>query len=502
MEINMNSSFKQATAIELKNKHLIEKLLTLGIITGFFSLLTLSCLAFATNEKISTAQDQHKIVITIYNDNLALVKDVRSIPLDQDINRLAWRDVSAQIRPETTLLRNLTTPSKFRLLEQNFDFDLLTPAKLLEKYSGKEITVIRTNPATGSETSEAATVLSTNEGVVLKFSDRIETGIPGRLVFAGVPENLRDKPTLLVSLINSSKGKQNLELSYLTHGLSWHADYVAALNADDSVLDLNGLVTLTNQSGIAYHKAQLQLVAGDVNQIRPDPPLARKMMTFAAGMADAEQIKEESFFEYHLYTLGQSTTLSENQTKQVALMSASNISFTKEYLLRGADYYYSGKYDIINPKHKINVYINFRNKGEGLGIPLPKGVIRVYKKDLAGNSQFIGEDRVEHTPNNELIRLKLGNAFDVTADKIQTHFQQIAGTSRHTSIFETAYQITLKNGKKEAVVVQVQEPLPGDWEILSESLPHNKLTSSLIEWKVPVPADSEVVLTYRVRVKY
>ena len=219
-------------------------------------------------------------------------------------------------------------------------------------------------------------------------------------------------------------------------------------------------------------------------------------------MTDAAQMKEESLFEYHLYTLQRPTTLSENQTKQVALMPAANIPLGKEYLLKGADYYYSGKYDAISQKHKISVFVNFRNRGEGLGIPLPKGVIRVYKKDLKGNNQFIGEDRIDHTPNNELIRLKLGNAFDITTDRIQTDFQQIAGTVRHASIFETAYQITLRNAKKEAVTIQVQEPIPGDWEMISESLPHTKLTASLVEWKVPVAADSEATFTYRVRVKY
>jgi hypothetical protein len=462
----------------------------------------LSYVAASTGERITTSQDQKNIVVTIYNEDLALIKDLRSVVLDQAFNKLAWREVSAQIRPETALLRNLTHSSGFRLLEQNFDFDLLTPRKLLEKYSGKEVIVIRTSPATGSETSETATVLSTNEGTILKFNDRIESSVPGRIVFPGVPENLRDKPTLLISLTSPSPGKHDLELSYLTSGLSWHADYVAALSEDDSRLDLNGLVTLTNQSGMIYHHANLQLVAGDIHRIYPEQRLPRKMMAIAPEMADAAQMKEESLFEYHLYTLQQPTTLAENQTKQVALMSATHIPVSKEYVLQGADYYYSGKYDAISQKLKTGVLISFLNKGEGLGIPLPKGIIRVYKKDKQGNNQFIGEDQIDHTPQNELIRLRLGNAFDITADKLQTDFQQIAGTPRHASIFETAYQITLRNAKKEAVTVQVREPIPGDWDILSESLPHTKLSASMVEWKIPLPAESEATLTYRVRVEY
>lgn len=239
------------------------------VLTFSMSLLLGNTAVFA-EEKISTHQDQKSIAVTIYNDNLALVKDLRNVELNESTNQLAWREVSALIRPETVLLRNLTTKSDFHVLEQNFDFDLLTPQKLLEKYVGKEITVIRTNPATGVETHETAVVLSTNEGVILKFTNRIETGLSGRIVFPGVPTNLRDKPTLLLSLISPVAGKQELELSYLTNGLSWQADYVAALNEDDSKLDLNGLVTLTNQSGVTYPQAKLQLVAGDVNRIQAE----------------------------------------------------------------------------------------------------------------------------------------------------------------------------------------------------------------------------------------
>lgn len=483
------------------------------ILSSFFVAITVilwvmnaatSATPMNNQEKTSTTQDQKNVAITIYNENLALVKDVRQIKLDPALNQLAWRDVSAQIRPETAMLRSLNHAGEFRLIEQNFDFDLLTPTKLLEKYRGQEIVVVRTNPASGVETKETAMVLATNEGVVLKFSDRIETDISGRLVFPRVPDNLRDRPSLLLSLQNSAKEAHDLELSYLTSGLSWHADYVAALNEKNNVLDLNGLVTLTNQSGAAYRDAQLQLVAGDVNQVQPALGRSAKMMEMTTmAMADAPQMKQESFFDYHLYTLQHPTTLSENQTKQVTLMSAVNVPLTKEYLLQGADYYYSGQYDTIEQKKSVGVYISFLNKGKGLGIPLPKGVIRVYKKDLAGNSQFVGEDRIEHTPNNDLIRLKLGNAFDITANKLQTDFQQIAAnTPNQAGIFESAYKITIKNAKKEPVTVQVQEPMPGDWKILSESLPHEKKAARSVEWKVPVPAESETTLTYRVRITH
>jgi len=426
------------------------------------------------DEIVSTTADQQNVAVTIYNDNLALVKDARQVTLARDLNQLAWREVSAQMRPETALLRNLSNPDGFRLQEQNFDFDLLTPEKLLEKYVGREVIVIRSHPTTGAETRETATVLSTNNGVVLKFGDRIETGVPGRLAFSGVPDTLRDTPTLVIALVNPTAGPQNLELSYLTGGLSWRADYVAELNDSDDRIDLNGWVTLTNQSGAAYPNAKLQLVAGDLNRVRDPAPAPRAMMAMAAKVADAAEMQQESLFEYHLYTLQRPTTLRENQTKQVALMSASQVPVHKEYLLAGSNYYYSGQYGELGQKLKVGVFVEFDNKGEGLGIPLPRGVIRMYKKDSQGNAQFVGEDRIDHTPKNETVRLKLGDAFDVTADRKQTDFQKLAGTGRYNYVFESAYEIVLKNAKKEPVTVTVREPMPGDWAMVSASQPHTR----------------------------
>ena len=452
-------------------------------------------------EIVSTAADQQGVALTIYNDDLALVKDARRVGLGRDGNQLAWREVSAQMRPETAQLRNVSNPAGFRLQEQNFDFDLLTPQKLLEKYVGREVSVIRSHPTSGAEARETATVLATNGGVVLKFADRIETGLPGRLAFGGVPDTLRDRPTLVISLVNPTAGPQNLELSYLTGGLSWRADYVAELNAGDDRLDLNGWVTLTNQSGTAYRDARLQLVAGDLNRVREERPLTREVMAMAAKAADAE-LQQEALFEYHLYTLQRPTTLAENQTKQVALMSATRVPVKREFLLAGQNYYYSGQHGDLGQKIKVGVFVEFDNRGEGLGIPLPRGVIRVYKKDSQGNAQFVGEDRIDHTPKNETVRLKLGDAFDLTADRKQTDFKKLAGTGRYNYVYESAYEIVLKNAKPEAVTVMVREPMPGDWTMVSESQPHTKAASGTAEWKVSVPAEGKTTLSYRVRVRY
>ena len=478
---------------------MIEKKVLNTLMAG---LLTASAGSWAApgSEVVSTAADQQRVAVTIYNDNLALVKDARRVRLERGLNPLAWREVSAQMRPETAQLRNLSNPAGFRLQEQNFDFDLLTPEKLLEKHVGREVSVIKLNPATGAETRETATVLATNGGVVLKFVDRVETGVPGRLAFAGVPATLRDTPTLVISLINPSAGAQNLELSYLTGGLSWRADYVAELNAGDDRLDLNGWVTLSNQSGAAYPDAKLQLVAGDLNRARDAQP--RATMAMAAKVADAGEMQQESLFEYHLYTLPRPTTLAENQTKQVALMSASRVPVKKEFLLEGANYYYAGQHGELGRKIRVGVFVEFDNRGEGPGVPLPRGIVRVYKKDGGGSAQFVGEDRIDHTPKNETVRLKLGDAFDLTADKRQTDFQKLAGTGRYNYVFESAYEMVLKNAKAEAVTVTVREPMPGDWTMVSESQPHAKAASGTAEWKVRVPAEGKATLVWRVRVRY
>jgi hypothetical protein len=433
-----------------------------------------------------------------------LVKDQRRVQLKPGSGALAFRDVSARIRPETALLRSVSVPGALRVLEQNFDFDLLTPQKMLEKYVGQTVNVVRTHPTTGVETTEVATVLSANNGVVLQIGQRIETGIPGRLVFGSVPANLRDRPTLVMTLDNTANTAQDIELSYLTGGLAWKADYVVELSAADDSLDMSGWVTLTNTSGASYRNARVQLVAGDVNQVAPEAAQRGRPVMMASAMAKVtSDVAQESLFEYHLYTLGHPTTIAENQTKQVALLSASGVPVRKELLLRGSDYYYQSSVGDLGQKLKVAVFVEFDNKESGhLGLPLPKGVIRVYKKDSAGNAQFIGEDRIDHTPKGETVRLKLGEAFDVTADKKQTDFKKIGINGKYNAAFESAYELVLKNAKKEAVVVTVQEPMPGDWQIVSASHAHTKGASNTAVWKIAVPAEGQTVLSYRAQVRY
>lgn len=469
----------------------------MGIRLLLSCLLVLSFISVSSADEIRTGlDDQTAVSVTIYNQDVALVKDRRKVKLAKGDNRLAFREVSAKIRPETALLRSVSHPDGFFLIEQNFDFDLLTPEKLLEKYVGKKVGVTRTNPATGADTTEEAIVLSTNSGVVLKLSDgRIETGLPARFVFKDVPANLRDRPTLVTVLQSATDEPQELELSYLTSGLSWRADYVAELDPKDEKVDINGWVTLQNGSGTTYRNSNLQLVAGDIHFAPPENMPGRFQMEGMAAKA-APKMAEEGLFEYHLYTLDRPTTIEDNQTKQVSLMSASAVPVKKEFLLQGGGYYYRGNYGNTSTKMKVGVFLEFENKQDsGLGLPLPKGIIRVYKRDSKGRVQFIGEDRIDHTPKNEKVRLKVGEAFDVTAETKQVDFKKLGG-----NVFESAYEITLKNAKPEPVTVTVQEPIGGDWEILSENFPHEKGNAFMAVWKIKVPAGGSEVLKYRVRV--
>ena len=455
-------------------------------------------------EKLTHLDDQKNVAVTIYNENLALIKDQRTITLDDGFNLLAFRGVSAKMRPETALLRNLNN-SGLNVIEQNFDFDLLTPQKLLEKYIGKKINIATMNPVTGEETIEEATVLSTHQGLVVQIGDRIETNPRGRYIFDKVPKNLRDQPTLVLQLNSQTSKPQDVELSYLSSGLSWKADYVAELNADDNKLDLMGWVTLNNHSGTSYNNAKMQLVAGDVNVVKNEFRKVAKTMAIREAAFDAaqEQMTEESLFEYHLYTLKRPTTISNQQTKQVSLLTANQVPVNKEFLLQGNAYYYQSSYGDIGQKMKVGVYVEFQNNEKsGLGLPMPKGVVRVYKKDKKGNAQFIGEDNIDHTPKNEDIRLKLGDAFDITADKKQTHFKKRTAIGKYNYAFESSYAVELKNAKSEPVTIVVREPVPGDWKLIDETHKSKKVASGTAEWRVDVPAEGSTTLKYTVLVRY
>jgi hypothetical protein len=449
----------------------------------------------------STLDDQTGVALTIYNVNLGLVKDQRQIKLFKGIGDLRFMDVAAQIMPASVHIRSLLDPNSLQVLEQNYEYDLLNPQKLLDKYVGKEVKLYTKNPYTEREEIVTATLLANNGQPIFKIGDEITFGHPGRIIFPGVPENLNAKPTLVWMLENSLPSAQKIEASYLTNGINWRSDYVVTLNDKDDKADLSGWVTIDNHSGTTYKDAKLKLVAGDVNRARDEYEYKDKMMRvaeMAAAKAPAPQFKEDSFFEYHIYTLGRTATVKDNQTKQISLVTADDIPVKKELLYHGANYYYTSRYGEAMSNQKIGVFVEIQNRKENnLGIPLPKGTVRVYKADKEGSLQFVGEDSIDHTPRDEKVRIKLGEAFDVVGSRKQTDWKKIAYDT-----YEAAFEISLRNHKKEDVVVKVIEPIPGDWTMLSSSHEYKKAEAFTAEFNIPVPKNKEVKLTYRVRMKY
>jgi hypothetical protein len=446
-------------------------------------------------ERTSTLSDRESVNVTIYNGSLALVHDRRRVALDAGTSRVAWRDVSANMDATSAILEDLTTPGAVSVVEQNFNFDLLRPATLLEKYVGKQVTIVHDKSIPGRPARESATILANNDGIVVRYADRIETSIDGsHIEFPSIPPNLRDRPTLVLDVASDKATSPDLDLSYITGGLSWHADYVGVVAPNEDRMDVNGLVTLSNTTGTTFENAQLQLVAGNVNvpqSARPDI----RMMAMAKSDSVAN-VTQENYFEYHLYTLALPTTIADAQTKQVALLSAHNVPIRKTLEVRGSDIYYANANADLGAKLPVGVYITFTNKDGDLGIPLPGGLVRLYKNDSRGTSQFLGSDQIDHTPKNADVRLHLGDSFDVTANKKQTNFSALGGCE-----FRSSYEVRVANAKDVDQSVDVVEPIPGEWSILAENLPHRKTSSATATWTLNVPKNSSTTLTYTADVK-
>ena len=438
--------------------------------------------------------DQETVSITVYNSNIGLVKDGRRLTLPNGVTELRFGAVAAKIMPQTVHIKSLSDPSGLQVLEQNYEYDLLTPQKLLEKFVGKEITILKD----GVEVP--ITILSTHQGLVYKLGGRIFTGSVSHLIFPQIPENLIPYPTLVWLLENRSAGLQRFEATYLTQGITWKADYVAVLDSKDKNLDLNGWVTLDNQSGATYQNARLKLVAGDVNRVieqRGAADAARALAEVSAKAPPAV-FSEEAFFEYHLYSLQRPTTIKDQQTKQVALLSSNNVPVIKRYFYYGAQQYLRQRYGVPISTQKVGAYVELANTKENrLGIPLPRGVLRVYKADSDGSLQFIGEDRIDHTPKGETIKIKMGDAFDIVAERKQTDWRKIAD-----NLYEVAFEINLRNHKEEPITVTVIEPMLRDWEILSSSYAYKKIEAHTAQFDIPIAKDGETKLQYRARFKF
>jgi hypothetical protein len=457
----------------------------------------------ATLQSTTTASDQTDLSVTVYNQDLALVRDVRQIDLAAGESQLRFMDIAASINPATVHFRSLVDPGKLNVLEQDYEYDLLDPARLLQKYVGRELTVRRLvldkEGSTQRWEEARATLLADNDAPVWKIGNEIVTGDVSVVSFPELPGNLYERPTLLWQLENHGAPRQTVEASYLTTNLSWSADYVLTVGRDDSVADLDGWVTLINNSGAAFNNARLQLVAGDVHRATPPPTAQFERLEMTAAAPAPAPFTQESFSEYHLYTLGRRTSIQDKETKQISLLSASSIPVEKEYVVNGENYYFRSAAQPGAPiKDAVEVYYKFQNSEKSsLGMPLPAGTVRVYQADSHGGVLFVGEDNIDHTPKDESVRLHIGNAFDVVAERKQTDYQRISDR-----VYEMEYEITLRNHKDTPITVEVNEPIGGDWQMLKSTYSATKTAAFAAQFEVPVAKNGTSVLRYRVRVKW
>jgi hypothetical protein len=456
--------------------------------------------AAAEQPLATTDADQRDLALTVYNQNLALVREVRRVSLPAGDLVLRFEDIATAVNPATVHVRSLTAPSGLEVLEQNYEYDLLEPQKLLQKYVGREVTLVRARHENGSTRYDEvkATLLSLNNGPIWRIGSEIVTGLPAdHYRFPELPDNLFSHPTLVWMLSNRGPRQQDIEVSYLTGGVSWASDYVLTVGRDDRQAALDGWVTLTNRSGTTFRNARLQLVAGDVNRVGVSKEAVMQALS-GDQVPEARPFTREAFADYHLYSLGRRTSVRAEETKQVSLLGAPAVPVAKRYVVEGQRFYYrNARHPGSAIKDVVQVYYSFRNdEASGLGQPLPAGTIRVYQADSTGGVHFVGEDRIDHTPQDETISLHVGHAFDIVAERRQTDYRRMADT-----VWELAFAITIRNHKTAPVQVEVDEPVAGDWEVLQASHRWSKTEAWALRFEVPVPAGGEATVTYRVRIR-
>jgi len=431
---------------------------------------------------------QGQVSVTIYNGDLALVQDIRQLDIRAGRQRQEFPDVSAQIQPQTVTL----TGDGIGIVEQNFDFDLLSPAALMQKAVGETITLVRTNPANGQETRERARVLAANGGVVLQIGERIEVlrddGLPVRVIFDRVPENLRARPTLSVTVQSERAGRRPLTLTYLTPGLGWSADYVALFDESAGRMDVQGWITLTNNSGTPYTNADVLLVAG-----QPGGGGGYNPGRGGIRQAGTETSNRERLGDYYLYPLPERTTVANRQTKQVSFLDVANTPAARAYEYR------NGWLGTTNEPQSANTVLRFSSsRDQGLGDALPAGTVRVYQRDARGNPQFVGESPIGHTPMGSELGLVTGQAFDVKVQPVVERRERV-----NSNRWRTTMRYTLTNARPDAVTVDLlQAGLWGDTRIAEESLPSQRRSADEALWRVPVPANGEATVTATFDTRY
>jgi hypothetical protein len=463
----------------------------------FSLVISLPVVAQTTPESYHVDQSsQQDVSVTVYNNNYGLIREVRQVNLPVGEIELEFRDVAQQIDPTSVAFRSLKAAGKLQILEQNYRFDLLNRHTLLDRYVGRELTFIR-YPADGQDREErVGTLMSSAGDLIVRFGQEIEINPPGTIALAELPQDLLARPTLVWLLDNQHKGKQKVETSYLTNGMSWHADYVAILDKDDVAIDLTAWVTLENRSGAGYRNAVLKVVAGDVKRVHMARAPGMQEMAMSAVSGDARGMTEESFFEYHLYSLGRRTDLANNETKQISLLSRDNVSVSKKLSVESMSQVYG--FDRSEIKSNAKVTLRLENSEEnGLGMALPGGRVRVYKADSSGTLQLIGEERIKHTARDERLDLTMGQSFDVVAERKQTAFRK-----RGERESEVSYSVDIRNHKGETQEVTLVEHISGDWIITQESQQHSKVNAGTIEYQVSVPARGSSNVSYTARINW
>lgn len=477
-----------------------------ALIVGILLISAEACLA-------QTVSGPKSLQLTVYNSNFALVRDTRAVSFISGMNSIEVSDVAAKIDPTSVLFKTLTAPNSVTILEQNYQYDLISPDNILNKSVGQRVTFTSFD-SNGKPYTQSGILLAppSNGGVVIKADDGTMILRPqGQVSLERMPQGLHPKPTLNWLVTSSKAGDQDAQISYITDGIGWKADYVALVNKDDSALDLTGWVTLNNNSGATYPDAKLTLMAGDVRRQQPREDLGYAFGgAMMAAPASAPQFQEQSFFEYHMYTMERPTSIRDNETKQLSLLGAAGAQVTKELIYDGrkqwwSSWWYPGRtdfspgsgYDTSN-YHKINVVLEVKNSKENnMGMPLPKGRIRVYKLDNNGAQQFVGEDSIDHTPKDEKIRLYVGDSFDVVGDYKRTDFKKISDR-----VYEETFQVNIRNHKDVGQEVKVVDHVFADWSVISSSHEYKKKDAHTIEFPIKVPKDGETVVTYTIRTKW
>ena len=429
---------------------------------------------------------EREIALTVYNQNLGLVREIREMALEKGVNRMEFVDVASGIDPTSVHFRALSAPDAVSILEQNYEYDLIGSTKLMSKYLGRRIGVF----AKEQQVHEGRLLSFAQGDIVLELDEGgievVKPNIVEHVRFPDLPEGLVTRPTLMWLLESEKAGRHRVEVSYLTSGVDWHTEYVGVSRKEDTELSLAGWVSIDNRSGATYEDAKVKLVAGDVHRVHPGRPVPNAMeYALAAKARSAPQFEEKAFFEYHLYTLGRRTTVKDNQIKQVSLFPGTQVRTEKVY-----------GYDGARQADEVKVKLTFENSASaGLGMPLPEGILRLYKEDEDGALEFVGEDRIEHTPRDEKVEVTVGNAFDLVGERKVVEHRKIGD-----KVYEETVEVELRNHKDARVEILVTEHMRGTWEILKKSHDFEKEDAYTAVFRVPVEKDGEVKVRYTVRI--